>query len=649
MQSHTVKLELLRAGPPHNQLLSPLTPYLALCGDSSPITLHIAQEHRSFLSKLERLRYVLSQAAGTVAVPDRVREATADEVGRDVAAIFEQIPSLLAEISRTHHGASRPARPGDGDFVHLSLVLGGSELALIPFEFGFSPQAYPGEGLELCLQLATAIVPTRETRRLLPDLPPWDEQRVPKVLLVSAAPAGLDVPLADHVRALRRALEPWIGWPRPTAERGSEVSERERLPLVRQHLRVLAQASIEQIYEACASDTYSHIHILAHGGAYERGGEQQFGLVLCADGDPSGYHIVSGKRLAKALRAESAAGAQRSHPLVVTLATCDSGNPGSVLVPGGSIAHDLHGEGIPWVFASQFPLTQSGSVLMAESLYPGLLRGDDPRQVLHELRRRLFMSTHRNHDWASIVAYATVPRDFDAQVARFFEAQSRRAIEAGLARADDLPDGAELAAVLRRVTDRLGVWRQRLPEGNQPGARARRAECLGMHGSAFKRIALRHYGRGQTEQGVKRLRDALGYYRQAMAESAMGDKYHWVATQTLALAAALGEPPEPETFDLAWQIALHGLHDANTDDRAWAHGTLAELAMLALHHRPSDALPAIQEAVLSHCHAILRLTGAHSFHVESTRRQFQRYVDFWDAKFKPVAAAAVKALTPDAP
>ena len=31
---HEVELELVRPGPPHNQLLSPLTPYMALCGEA---------------------------------------------------------------------------------------------------------------------------------------------------------------------------------------------------------------------------------------------------------------------------------------------------------------------------------------------------------------------------------------------------------------------------------------------------------------------------------------------------------------------------------------------------------------------------------------------------------------------------------------
>ena len=52
-----VELELVRPGPPHNQLLSPLTQYIALCGESSPITFRIDFEHRRLLTRLEQLRY----------------------------------------------------------------------------------------------------------------------------------------------------------------------------------------------------------------------------------------------------------------------------------------------------------------------------------------------------------------------------------------------------------------------------------------------------------------------------------------------------------------------------------------------------------------------------------------------------------------
>ena len=40
VEIQNVKLELLRPGPAHNQLLSPLTPYLALCGADGPVTVN---------------------------------------------------------------------------------------------------------------------------------------------------------------------------------------------------------------------------------------------------------------------------------------------------------------------------------------------------------------------------------------------------------------------------------------------------------------------------------------------------------------------------------------------------------------------------------------------------------------------------------
>src|SRR5689334_21251471 len=104
-----IKLELLRPGPTHNQLLSPLTPYIALCGNSAPVTLQINHEHHRFLSRLERMRYVVGQARDGIAVPDRVREATVSEVGQDVAEILAKIPSLLAETSAARGEANAHA------------------------------------------------------------------------------------------------------------------------------------------------------------------------------------------------------------------------------------------------------------------------------------------------------------------------------------------------------------------------------------------------------------------------------------------------------------------------------------------------------------------------------------------------------------
>ena len=53
----TITLELLRHGPAHNQLLSPLTQYLALCENHSAVTVHVPFEHNQFLYRHRALSY----------------------------------------------------------------------------------------------------------------------------------------------------------------------------------------------------------------------------------------------------------------------------------------------------------------------------------------------------------------------------------------------------------------------------------------------------------------------------------------------------------------------------------------------------------------------------------------------------------------
>src|SRR5207244_2665826 len=109
---------------------------------------------------------------------------------------------------------------------------------------------------------------------------------------------------------------------------------------------------------------------------------------LCSD-TGSAMNVVDGETLALACVRTDSTGMQAHRPTLVTLSTCDSGNIGSVITPGGSIAHALHAAGIPWVIASQFPLWMQASTIATESIYSGLMKGDDPRWVLHSTRQRL--------------------------------------------------------------------------------------------------------------------------------------------------------------------------------------------------------------------------------------------------------------------
>ena len=475
-------------------------------------------------------------------------------------------------------------------------MLAGSELSLIPFEMAIAPLAYPGEGLEFCLQASLPTVVTREIRgQQVPFRWNRSSKELPKILMIFAEPAGMRVPAKEHIQTIRAALEPWIRHiPEHKRTANEEENNRLRLEFVKNRLRILPNASIQSIYEMCSKEKFTHIHILAHGDTYKQAGETRFGVALCKDGSNQ-KEVVSGKRLAKVLQAEGALGSDRSEPLVVTLATCDSGSQTSVLVPGGSIAHDLHVEGIPWVFASQFPLTVLGSVTMTKMLYPRLLRGDDPRQILFELRRQLYHSTQTDHDWASIVAYAALGRDFSTQVAQFSSAQIKTAINVCLEHADSMvanqaqkADEEYLNNVIDEVKEWLRMWQGRKPTGNSAEERLRRADIVGMHGSTYKRIALLLFkakGDQETDEVKKYYRKSLGYYREAMGEAAAtGMTYYWTATQYLSLQAILskheivrGLQPDKQTFELARSLAKRDI-DSNESNstKAWAHGTLAE-------------------------------------------------------------------------
>ncbi|MGV2338201.1 MAG UNVERIFIED_CONTAM: hypothetical protein LVR18_30390 [Planctomycetaceae bacterium] len=56
-----VNLEILRHGPAHNQPLSPLTNYLALCGNHGATSVRVPFEHREFETRLRPLMYQESE------------------------------------------------------------------------------------------------------------------------------------------------------------------------------------------------------------------------------------------------------------------------------------------------------------------------------------------------------------------------------------------------------------------------------------------------------------------------------------------------------------------------------------------------------------------------------------------------------------
>lgn len=661
----TVTLEILRPGPSHNQLLSPLTPYIALCGDEGPVTLRIHFEHWKLLNRLKRLRYKYMNSGKVEPIHEDIREAEVLELGQEIGEIFANIPTLHGEIGRSS--------VGERCVVHLRLVLSGSELAMIPFELVTSTLGLPGEGLPLLLQNRAPVTMTREVRRGRPLRFQWDRQ--PRLLFVSAGPGSLGLPtelVKRHVHALWQALEPTLEVDtsetntRDNSEDGplegdkNDLKDKDsdndaiktgRRKSLEGHLDLILNASLEDIRRKCAENHYTHIHILAHGAEYEEAYENRYGVALHRHGDKSLVDIVDGKRLSEALIPGDCDGPDIDGPVAVSLATCDSGNLGSVVTPGGSIAHDLQAYGIPWVFASQFPLTMIGSVTETEILYECLLKGADPRTLLHELRQRLHLRSRKDHDWASIVAYASIPNDFDSQLSGFRTRQTRLRIGRRVGIADRyqlLADGyekdkdSEKAEHFRKkavrsrkeALEQLENWSSRLPPGDTKEEQDERAECFGLLGSTEKRNAESFFSQNEIHNAKTALERAREWYEQAMQGTFQGRLSHWVATQTLSMKAVLGKPPDYATWHRNMRSARKDLEQTSIDERAWAHGSLAELELLGLYHDDDPKIEKVEKvgrAVEQHCKKIVELRGKESFHATSTCRQLKRYVKWWNA------------------
>lgn len=640
----SVKLELLRAGPTHNQLLSPLTNYIALCGSDGPVTLTIPFEHRQLLMRLKRLKYPLDKDPAT----DDQRQAELRDIGESLGRIFAQVPALISELGS--------AATGKGSLVHLSLSMSAFELGLLPFEAAIAADGFPGTGAPLFLQMRTPISITREVRRGRPLPINW--ARTPKILFAFAAPAGSYVPSQSHLQALREAIEPWVKRKDNPADRVSEVKKL---------LTVLPQATLEQLRSLCATEEFTHVHILAHGAPYQQSGDEHYGLALCSEAGPDQVDVVDGERLAIALTANDALGTSHCRPTVVTLATCDSGNINSVLTPGGSIAHELNGSGIPWVIASQFPLWMKASAIAAKVLYSGLLKGDDPRWVLHELRQRLRTDAPETHDWASIVAYATIPPDFALQVQQFHASQTQRKIEVKFDRIDELvkiinqaklnsEDQPEKRIELRLLSDTI---RQELKEWrDEPREHLTKEEWsmrLGLSAASEKRIGIALDLIGAGKEADQAYKCCFEFYQSAWT---IDQANHWLLTQYLSVIAIRNRKDDTaglqklsEKYGTTWCAALEmtswKLSQSSGKDKVYVLATLAELTLLnAVYHPDKADINSLRASIKQYCKAMLDEPLADRFPILSTKRQFSRYLLEWKSPiWQDLAQTAVEALT----
>lgn len=388
-----IELQLLRHSESESQLLSPLTDYFALCGDHPAATVNIPLKHRALLTRLRAMDYEDSSAT---------RLDQLDELTAVVSKVLADFPGFGTELSQC-----------DDCLAHVSLATSAAELAMVPFELAMMPPGTRGSAQRMCLQPHIPVCLTRRSRNV--NRPTVNWRRPYRVLMISSD-AGGAVPVQQHYALLRKLMDPWVNI-------SSEATVSLRRSSLEDWIVLKVNPTVDQLQELLKRDSFTHIHILAHGAPCDEDGAR-FGVAMHSNETSDGIDIVDGRRLGGLLSRPD----QPDHtPMVVTLAVCNSGRQAGVIVPGSSLAFELHNAGVPLVVGSQFPLSMGGSVVLTKELYEGLLNGKDPRTVLWKTRCALFASAENvvrrkgqsvawlpgMHDWASMLVFAEFPDDFD--------------------------------------------------------------------------------------------------------------------------------------------------------------------------------------------------------------------------------------------
>jgi beta-lactamase superfamily II metal-dependent hydrolase len=637
IQIREVKVELLRTGPSHNQLLSPLTQYLGICDGAEAGIVTVPFEHEAFLRRVKSMRYSGEDA--------KDRGPVLRDMGVEMAKVLGAVPRLPGSLGGDASGPDT--------LVHLRLVLSASELAVLPFELAkipIGPAAW-AEGW-LSLQARVPVVITRRTRDVSATRIKWPLS--PRILFIASDPETDGIPFEAHKQALFDAVKPYL----KKRQEIAKVSSDGRREEYEDALTILKNASFDDVVRECAGQRYTHVHILAHGGEDRNVEETSYGLVLHPRPDVD--DVISGERFASAFAA--LVGGTIHRPTVVTLATCDSGNAGSVLIPGASMAHALHQAGIPLVVASQFPLSMEGSDLVVKELYPGLLKGDHPLILLHRIRTDLHgRLSARSHDWASLVVYEALPPALEEQLEEVRYRQGMRAVwisfdqldAAMIESSDQLPPERhkELASRVEQRADEL------------PLDGPFRLECLGLRAGSYKRLAEAAFWaamatRSEGERNnhlthcCSYLEDALKDYEQAakgfLLNQAAGVRpvasMHWVLGQLLCIAAVLGKPVRDGTWETARLSAETYIDDADMDGRGWAYASLTELWLLKLadtklldpkatDDKQGQKLRKEAEKQARHyATELIKLArSSKDPQIQATHAQFMRYVEWWSA------------------
>ncbi len=581
--------------------------YIRTCGYQRPAGKVVVRiEPREFRRSLNRLRYGFNRTTET--------ETEAMRLLGEEAGYFLDEAQIFADAAATLH--------------QVDIVTHASELRAYPFE-----AIYANRSDAYLASSARGMILTRRIRSEFSyAVPPWPE--VPSVLFVHAQlDHDLSQELIDaHRLALTEALAAW-GNPQDL--------EKKKLLIVREI------GSIEALVQARKLAKFSYIHVLAHGARVAdddmQDGEPEWGLRLSgaaarqAGADGADATAASPQAIADALKSID------EHPLVVTLAACDSGNADRPELGNSSLVETLHRSGIPVVIASQFPLTMPGSVTLTRNFYAHLLSGRDVRIALHAarvaLREEARKVEERRHDWLSVVGYVRLPAEGYSQYLRAFGLRVQlHMLEAARKDAEPLfakppPPRDTFDEIESRLSDRITQLRNRKEELTGDQDRELQAECAGLLASATKSLAELRFVQARH---FPEERDHLD----ALSREAVDDSYkwysevyrrdlskHWQGIQKLALEAALkGRIADPMELKLVGYVSQNA---SDLDEKEyWACGTLAEAILLGALAEGFD-LEGARAALGLLCERSAKDPRDGGFAARSTRRQLERYATWW--------------------
>ena len=497
------------------------------------------------------------------------------------------------------------------ELVQLDVVLNPTELGLLPFELLMH------KGNPFFANRERKIVITRRVRQegLIAKKENWPIK--PRLLFAFSNPGKDELTeeqYTSHFNFLEEAIKPW------------RAKDEDFVTLENASLAEIKKKLEKAISEE--KQPFTHVHILAHGKKIPHplvSMDFEYGIDLKSrNGKPT--TVAQVKSMFENL-------AQK--PFVVSYMVCDSANFQNTNHVEKNLVQVTHEVGVPIVIGSQLPLSFAGAKIITEELYNKLFAGKDIRTILHHIRCKLYDNREETFsDWFGLVSYVRLPEGYedylgDSILKRelIFLEKLGKEID-GLLEQKTTSTYNELAQKRKSLLEcRMRLEKNyKLSDNNHKIVKGFLEENFGLIASAYKRLAgldnfENTYFNGKNSIN-ENLHNAKDWYQKA---SNFNLSHHWSTVQYLSLTTILEGYPKDSYY---WYAAFQAvLNDEQKDSGAkiWALGSKAELYLLAPH---IQAAKKVEE--ISKCFRELRvLTKGNDFPIDSTLRQFNRYLNWW--------------------